>query len=95
MTEQHDALCKAITTYLHANDYRPGYFALQLTKAPDSADAQLLRTGLKDAMRQSTLSPETFGDLTDALVDTQDEVDAYLASLWAYVFEDGPEPVFP
>jgi len=39
----------------------------------------------------ASLSPETFEGLTNSLADTQEEVDAWLKALWAYVCDDGPE----
>lgn len=95
MTQAHDALCDAITTYLHANDYLPEMFKLQLTDGADRPDGQLLRTGLRAAIDRSTLSPEMFEGLTEAAIDTQDEVDDWLGSLWAFVYDGAPAPDLP
>ncbi len=95
MTDAHAALEEAISTFLHANNYMPQMFALQLTESPDAPEAQALRAALRAAIDGATLPPERFEFLTNAVVDTQAEVDGFLSAIWAYAYEDGPEPDLP
>lgn len=91
----HEALCTALDKYLNANDYMPERFKAQLTDFAHVPRNGLLKDGLRAAIDGSTVAPEAFEGLTNCLIDTQDEVDAWLAALWAFVYEDGPEPDLP
>lgn len=92
MSEAQEALETAIETFLHADDYLPEQFKKQLTTWAHLERNVLLKEGLEVAIRDKTVSPESLEGMTNTLVDTQEEVDGFLAALWAYIYEDGPEP---
>ena len=93
--DSYDALCTAFDKYLNANDYAPERLKKQLTDHAGLARNVQARDGLRNAIDHSGLAPEVFEGITNSLIDTQDEVDAWLAGLWAYVYEDGPRPDLP
>ena len=92
LDERQKALHKAIETFLHANAYMPERFKRQLIDHKDLPRNILVREGLTEAIRDSSLSVGSFEGLTNSLLDTQDEVDEWLGHLWRYVYEDGPDP---
>ncbi|MEL6345782.1 MAG: hypothetical protein AAFV53_21915 [Myxococcota bacterium] len=63
-----------------------------MNSQPDEPRRILIRTGLQEAIARSSLSPAMYEGLTDSLLGTQPEVDIWLAKLWAYLYEGGPEP---
>ena len=92
MSDAQEAFQAAVNKYLNANDYMPERLKRQLTERADDPRNIASRDGLRDAIDTSALSPGAFEGLTNSLADTQEEVDQWLTELWAYVYEDGPEP---
>ena len=92
MNDAQQAFRAAINKYLNANDYMPERLKRQLTERADDPRNILTREGLREAIDDSALSPGAFEGLTNSIADTQEEVDRWLTDLWAYFYEDGPEP---
>ena len=88
----NEAIREAIDTYLNSNDYLPEKLKAQLTDWAHLDRNVLVKEGLEEAIKNSTISPLQLEGLTNSAADTQEDVDQFLKSLWAYVYEDGPEP---
>lgn len=86
------AFHEALNTLMHANAFMPERFKRKLVNKPDLPKNILIRDGLRAAIDNSSMTPEVYEGLTDAMMVNQEDMDAWLKSLWAYVYEDGPEP---
>ena len=77
---------------MNANSYHPDKLKRQLTERADLPGNVDIRDGLRAAIDGSLVTPGQFEGLTNSLADTQEEVDAWMQRLWAFIYEDGPEP---
>lgn len=92
MTTPDSAIRDALRTYMNANSYHPDKLKRQLTERADDPENVLIRDGLREAIDSSSIQPTAFEGLTNSLADTQEEVNEWMQALWAYIYEDGPEP---
>lgn len=92
MSDAHDKFLKDMRDYLHVNNYRVAALKKLMLNFGDKPDNAHFKDALRAAIDNSSVPPGVFEARTDMLLDTQGEVDAWLQSLWDYIYEDGAEP---